>query len=82
MDVACTSLISLKLTQGKQAAIQIKLADRLHNMYTIGAFPIDKQRRKAEETLKYYLPLAPLVGLPEIGQELKEIVERVLALKV
>ena len=71
-----------KLTQGNQEAIKIKLADRLHNMRTIGSFRVEKQRRKAEETLMYYLPLAPLVGLPEIAEELKQMVNQVLAIKI
>ena len=69
-----------KLTNGGKQAIQIKLADRLHNMRTIGCFGIAKQKRKAEETLKYYLPLANLVGLPHLGEELTKIVDRVGAL--
>ena len=51
-------------------------------MRTIGSFRIEKQRRKAEETLMYYLPLAPLVGLPEIAKELNQIVNRILSIKL
>ncbi len=70
-----------KLTQGGTAAIKIKLADRLHHMRTIGCFGLEKQRGKAEETMAYYLPLAPLVGLPKIGQELAQIVKQILSKK-
>ena len=51
-----------KLINGHQEATQIKLADRLHNMRTIGSLSPEKQRRKAEESLRYYIPLAGFYG--------------------
>ena len=45
--------------------IFIKLADRLHNVQTIGSLPQEKQERIAHETLEIYVPFARLVGLWE-----------------
>lgn len=57
----------------------IKLADRLHNMRTIQYKPQEKQRIKAEETLKFFVPLAKQLNLPETAQELKVLCQEVLA---
>lgn len=49
----------------------IKLFDRLHNMRTISATNAETQRRKAEETLAVYAPLANRLGMWQLKNELE-----------
>jgi len=78
-EIDAESLHNMMLAMAKDVRVLvIKLADRLHNMRSIKALEVSKQRRIARETLQVYTPLAQRAGLFEMHEELEDLAFEVL----
>ena len=53
--------------------IMVKLADRLHNMQTLGVMPAHKKQRIAKETLDIYVPIANRLGMNDMRHQLQSL---------
>jgi GTP diphosphokinase / guanosine-3',5'-bis(diphosphate) 3'-diphosphatase len=69
-------LVHRKIFSGAASRLEImliKMADRLHNLRTIGAMPRHKRQKIAEETLDVYAPMAAVMGLYGLKRELYDL---------
>ncbi len=57
-----------------EEALLVKTAERLHNMRTVDVMPEEKKKRKIEETMNVFLPIARRLGNNQLVEEINDLV--------